>query len=112
MNIDLDGTIEIFNNGIEQRSLLKIYDKFSPKLDICIWAFFPSDRDCNNQMKVLIGHLEDCLFNNMWKEDVPFKIFTQVKAINLHKEARDYILQTIISKTDKVFEPRKEQTNG
>ncbi len=101
LNIDLDGVIEIFNNGIEQGTLLKIFDTYDPNIDLCIWAYLPQDRDCDNQMEVLIGHHSDCTNNNMWESNVKPRIFTQVRARELHKEVRNYILEVITSRLDK-----------
>lgn len=111
LNIDLDGVIEIFNNGIEQGTLLKIFDTYDPSVDICIWAYLPQERDCDNQMEVLIGHHSDCTDNNMWKDNLKPKIFTQTRARELHKEVRDYILEVLTSRLDKKIN-RKENFNG
>ena len=107
-NVDIDGVMEIFNNGTEQGALLKLFDSFNPEVDICIWAYLPSERDYNNQMAVLIGHHSDCTENNMWKDNVNPKIFTQAKAIDLHNEVRNYIVDEIVSRLDKRIEVRKE----
>lgn len=111
LNIDLDGVIEIFNNGIEQGTLLKIFDTYNPDVDICIWSYLPQERDCDNQMEVLIGHHSDCTNNNMWKDNVKPTIFTQTRARELHKEVRDYILEVLTSRLDKKIN-RKENFNG
>lgn len=105
-NIDLDGVIEIFNDGTEQGTLLKLYDKYNPEIDLCIWAYLPSERDCNNQMKVLIGHQSDCTKLNTWSAGVPYKIFTQDRAIHLHKEVRDYVIKEITTRLDKTIETK------
>ena len=101
LEFDVDGVIEIFNNGVEQGTLLKIFDKYDPTLDLCIWVYLPRERDCNNQMEVLVGHHIDCTENNMWKENVKPKIFTQIRARELHKEVRDYILEVITSRLER-----------
>lgn len=106
-DIDLDGVIEIFNDGVEQGTLLKVYDKFNPNVDICIWAYLPTERDCNNQMKVLVGHHSDCTENNMWQGNLPSKIFTQVRARDLHQDVRDYIIEAINERLDKTIERKK-----
>jgi len=111
LNIDLDGVIEIFNNGAEQGTLLKIFDTYNPNVDICIWSYLPQERDCDNQMEVLIGHHSDCTDNNMWKDNLKPKIFTQDRARELHKEVRDYILEILTSRLDKKIS-RKENFNG
>lgn len=80
LEFDVDGVIEIFNNGAEQGTLLKIFDKYDPTLDLCIWVYLPRERDYNNQMEVLVGHHIDCTENNMWRENVKPKIFTQIRA--------------------------------
>ncbi len=111
LNIDLDGVIEIFNNGAEQGTLLKIFDTYDTNIDICIWVYLPQERDCDNQMEVLIGHHSDCTDNNMWKDNLKPKIFTQDRARELHKEVRDYILEILTSRLDKKIS-RKENFNG
>lgn len=105
-NLDLDGVIETFNDGIEQGVILKIYDKFNEDIDICIWAYLPSERDYNNQMKVIVGNHNDCNTNNVWQENLPTKIFTQVRARELHQEVRDYILEVINNKMNKTLEKK------
>lgn len=104
--IDIDGVIEIFNDGVEQGTLLKIFDKYNPNVDMCIWAYLPTERDCNNQLKVLIGHHSDCTDNNMWQGDVISKIFTQARARELHQEVRDYIIDNIAIRLDKNIEKK------
>ncbi len=104
--IDIDGVIEIFNDGVEQGTLLKIFDKYNPNVDMCIWAYLPTERDCNNQLKVLIGHHSDCTDNNMWQGDVISKIFTQARARELHQEVRDYIIDNITIRLDKNIEKK------
>ena len=39
----------------------------------------------------------------MWLKELPSKIFTQAKARELHKEARDYILNVIASNVEKLL---------
>ena len=106
--IDIDGVIEIFNNGIEQGTLLKIFDKYDPQVDICIWAYLPEEREVNNQMKIIIGHHCDCELNNMWKATIKEVTFTQNKARDLHDEVRKYVVDYITSNFDKIIELRKE----
>lgn len=98
---DIDAIVEVFNSDDEEGMLLKVYDKYDCNIDLCIWAYLPSERDCNNQMKVIVGHHIDCLKNNMWNYKLPCKVFTHVRARNLHIEVRDYILETIISKMNR-----------
>ncbi len=104
--IDIDGIIDVFNNGSEEGVLLKIFDKYNSKSDLCIWAFLPRERDCDNQMKVIIGTHKDCGPNNFWKDNLPYKIFTETRAIELHKKVRNYILEMIESKLDKKIEKK------
>ena len=99
--IDIDGIIEIFNDGIEQGGLLKVYDKYAPELDYCIWAYLPKERDCNNQMRVLIGYHTDCKENNTWSDNVKSTLFTQNRASELHDEVRDYIINFLKSNINK-----------
>ena len=103
LELDFDGVIGVFNDGIEEGSVIKIYDTFNPNIDLCIWCYLPADREANNQMKILVGHHSDCANNNMWFKELPSKIFTQAKARELHKEARDYILNVIASNVEKLL---------
>lgn len=103
LELDFDGVIGVFNDGIEEGSVIKIYDTFNPNIDLCIWCYLPSDREANNQIKILVGHHSDCANNNMWLKELPSKIFTQAKARELHKEAREYILNVIASNVEKLL---------
>ena len=107
-NIDIDGVIEVFNDGIEQGTLLKIFDTYNPEIDLVIWTYLPRKRDFNNQMVVLIGHHNDCTANNMWTDNVKSRVFTQPKAIDLHNEVRNYIVDEIVSRLDKRIEFRED----
>jgi len=106
-NIDVDGVVDYFNNGKEQGALLKIFDKYNPEIDICIWAYLPAERDCHNQMEVLIGLHKDCTDNNLWSSVVSTKVITQNRVLDLKYEVRDYIVNTIISRLDKMYEIKK-----
>lgn len=106
--VDIDGVIEVFNDGVEQGTLLKIFDKFDPQVDMCIWAYLPQEREFNNQMEVLIGHHSDCSKNNMWNTNVKSKVFIQPKSRDLHNEVRDYIVEAINSNYDKKIDMGKE----
>lgn len=105
--IDIDGVIEVFNDGVEQGTLMKIFDTYNPEVDMVIWAYLPKERDCNNQMIVRVGHQSDCTENNMWKDNVQSKVITQAKAIDLHNEVRNYIVGVISSKLDKKIDIRE-----
>ncbi len=105
--IDLDGVIDVFNNGTEEGVLLKIFDKFNPKSDLCIWVYLPNERDCDNQMKVIIGTHDDCDNSNFWKTELPYKIFTETRAKELHSKVRDYLIEVITSRLDKKIEKKE-----
>lgn len=105
--VDIDGIIDVFNNGVEEGVLLKIFDKFNPASDLCIWAYLPAERDYDNQMKVIVGTHNDCDDSNFWKVELPFKIFTEVKAKELHKKVRDYLIEIIKDKLDKKIEKKE-----
>lgn len=107
-DIDIDGVIEVFNDGIEQGTLLKIFDTYNPNVDLCIWTYLPKERDYNNQMIVLVGHHSDCTDNNMWNDKVKSKVFTFSKARDLHDAVREYVVEVITSKLDKKIETRKD----
>ena len=104
---DIDGIIDVFNNGLEEGVLLKIYDKFNPASDLCIWAYLPTERDCDNQMKVIIGTHNDCDNSNHWKEELPFKIFTEARAKELHNKVRNYLMEVIRTRMDKKIEKKE-----
>lgn len=94
--VNVDGTIETFNDGIEQGMVLKIFDKYNPDLDICIWAYFPEQRDCNNQVKIILGKQINCLKNNMWdSNELTCNIITNTNAREMHNMAREYIIELI-----------------
>ena len=106
LKFDLDGTIEIFNDGKEQGSVLKLFNKYNSEIDMCIWVYLPTERDTNNQMEVIIGFHNDCNNKNLWNPNLPSKVFTQIKAIDLHREVRDYIMNAITSRLDKINETK------
>lgn len=64
--INTDGVVEIFNNGKEQGCVLKLFDKYNPNLDLCIWAYLPNNRKMNNHMEIIIGKHINCNNLNMW----------------------------------------------
>lgn len=103
-DINLDGVIESFNHK-EQGYVLKIYDKYNPDIDICIWAYLPKERDYTNQMKVIIGRHSNCNDINLWQGDnLISEIFSDVKAIEMHRQARDFIMDTIKENLDRNYE--------
>ena len=102
--INLDGVIESFNNK-EQGFVLKIYDTYNPDIDICIWAYLPKEREYTNQMKVIIGRQSNCNNLNLWESDnLIIKIFSNAKAIEMHKQARDFIIDTIKKNLDRTYD--------
>lgn len=94
-NINVDGIIETFNDGREQGMVLKIYNKYNSDLDICLWAYLPDNRDCTNQMRIVIAKKRDCLENNMWTNELYEEIITSTTARDLHKEAREIVIELI-----------------
>ena len=85
--------------------LLKVFDKYNPKLDICIWVYMPTERIVNNEMKVVCGSQEDCLENNVWiEEKVTIKSFSNQRSRDLHDDVRNYIKDYIKSHIDLEYE--------
>ncbi len=102
--INLDGVIESFNNK-EQGFVLKIYDTYNPDIDICIWAYLPKEREYTNQMKVIVGRQSNCNDLNLWEGDnLIIQIFSNAKAIEMHKQARDFIIDTIKENLDRTYD--------
>ena len=101
-NIIADGVIEIFNDGKEQGALLKVFDKYNPCLDLCIWCYLPSNRTKNNSMNVIVGYHNDCDKNNMWNnKEIDIFNFETNQATELQKEVREFVLDTIIKNFEK-----------
>lgn len=95
-NINTDGVVEVFNNGIEQGCVLKLFDKYNPKLDLCIWVYMPNDRTFNNQYKVLIGKHIDCNEINMWNnEELKSYVFEDAKIREAHNKTRNFLLNKV-----------------
>ena len=94
--INTDGVIEVFNDGKEQGCLLKIYDKYNPKLDLCFWIYMPSDRKENNEMTVIVGRHSNCTEMNTWNDkNLKHHTFSDAVAREMHKQVRDFLLDTI-----------------
>ncbi len=102
-NINIDGTVETFNDGIEQGMVLKIFNKYNPNLDICIWAYLPYNRDCNNQIRIVLGKQSNCLPNNMWDSELVSKVVTSSNVRDMHNEAREYIIELIKNNYNKRY---------
>ncbi len=95
-NINTDGVAEIFNNGKEQGCVLKIYDKYNTNLDLCFWIYLPSDREINNHIEVIVGKHINCNNINMWEgSGLEYQSFENNIVREMHREIRDYILETI-----------------
>lgn len=104
-NINTDGVAEIFNNGKEQGCVLKIFDKYNPNLDLCFWLYMPNDRTVNNQMSVIVGKHINCNKLNMWDgSDLDSYSFEDVKAREMHKKIRDFILDSIKENMNKTHD--------
>ncbi len=100
-NINIDGVVEPFNNGVEKGMVLKLYDSYNEDVDICIWVYQKHDRNTNNEMCVILGHHSDCKKNNMWSDKLTGKIIKDSNARVMHNKTRDYIIgeiEKIISK--------------
>lgn len=103
--LNIDGVVEIFNNGKEQGVVLKVFDKYNPNLDICIWSYLPSDRKTNNEMEVIIGKHINCNKLNMWDgDDLDSYTFKDPKAREMHNQTRDFIVETIIHNLEKTHD--------
>ena len=103
--INIDGVVENFNNGKEQGTVLKLFDKYNPHIDSCIWVYLPSDRNVNNHMEVIVGKHINCNQMNMWEgENLTSISFEDNKAIEMHKKTRDYILEVITENIEKTHD--------
>lgn len=99
-----DGIADYFNNGKEQGCILKIYDKYNPVLDLCIWTYMPLDRNINNEIMVLIGKHTDCDKNNIWNKKLEEHNFNDNEARQMHNKARDFILDAIHKNFEKTHD--------
>lgn len=105
INIDTDGVAEIFNNGKEQGCVLKIYDKYNPNLDLCFWIYMQSARTINNKIDVIVGKHNNCNSINMWDGDnLESYSFDNQSAREMHKQVRDFILDTIKENMNKTHD--------
>lgn len=103
--INTDGVVEVFNNGKEQGCLLKLFDKYNPNLDLCMWIFMPSDRKVNNQIEVVIGKHINCNKLNMWDGDgLESYSFEDAKAREMHNKTRDFIIEKIKSNFERTYD--------
>lgn len=103
--VNIDGVVEIFNNGIEQGSVLKLFDKYNPKLDLCLWVYMPDDRKQNNEMNVIIGKHINCNKLNMWDgSNLEIKTFVDVNAREMHNQVRNFIIDTIIQNLNRTYD--------
>lgn len=103
-DINIDGIFETFNDGKEQGMVLKLYNKYNADLDICLWAYLPSDRDCTNQMRIVIAKKRDCLENNMWTNEIYDQIITKKTSRELHQEVRELVIELIENNYNKKWE--------
>lgn len=103
--INTDGVVEIFNNGKEQGCVLKLFDKYNPNLDLCIWAYLPNNRKMNNHMEIIIGKHINCNNFNMWDgADLESFSFEDAKAREMHNNARDFIIEIITKNLEKTYD--------
>ncbi|MBD9105376.1 hypothetical protein EGW03_02775 [bacterium] len=94
--INTDGVAEIFNNGKEQGCVLKLFDKYKPNLDICMWVYMPNKRSINNHIEVIIGKHINCNELNMWSgNDLESYSFEDSNARQMHIITRDFLLERI-----------------
>lgn len=100
-DINIDGVIESFNNGKEQGLVLVLYNKYNPNLDVCIWAYLPKERDCNNQMRIVVGKSKDRLPDNTWSEELYSEVITEKTARALHDKAREKVIELVLNNYDK-----------
>lgn len=104
-NINTDGVVETFNNGKEQGCVLKIFDKYNPSIDLCIWIYLPSNRKINNHMEVIVGRHINCTKTNMW-DDANLKVFTfeNSSARDMHNQTRDFVVELVTKNFDKIYD--------
>lgn len=101
-DINIDGVVNYFKYNNEQGLVLKIYDKYNPNLDLVIWAYISSNRKVNNEFTIKIGKHIDCDNENIWIDNnVESFTFTNSKTREMHKETRDFIIDTIKNSFDK-----------
>jgi len=105
--INTDGVVEIFNNGKEQGCVLKLFDKFNPNLDLCMWVYMPSERKINNHIEVVIGKHINCNKLNMWDgDDLESFSFEDAKAREMHNQTRDFMLEKIKDNFERTYNIR------
>lgn len=105
--INTDGVVEIFNNGKEQGCVLKLFDKFNPNLDLCMWVYMPSDGKVNNHIEVIIGKHINCNKLNMWDGDgLESFVFEDAKAREMHNQTRDFMLEKIKDNFERTYNIR------
>lgn len=103
--INTDGVVEIFNNGKEQGCVLKLFDKYNPNIDLCIWVYLPSDRKINNHMDVIIGKHINCNEINMWEgANLNSFSFEDAKVREMHNKTRDFIIDIITKNLEKTYD--------
>ena len=106
-DINTDGVVEIFNNGKEQGCVLKLFDKYNPNLDMCMWVYMPNDRKINNHIELIIGRHINCNQLNMWDgENLDYYEFEDPKARQMHNITRDFMLEKIRDNMERTYNIR------
>lgn len=102
----VDGVAETFNNGKQQGCVLKLFDKYNPDVDMCIWVYLPAKRKVNNHIEIIIGKHIDCNKLNMWDESSDLKKISieDRVALKMHGKTRDTILDIIRKKLERVYD--------
>jgi len=106
-DINTDGVVEIFNDGKEQGCVLKLFDKYNPNLDMCMWVYMPNDRKINNHIELIIGRHINCNKLNMWDgENLDYYEFEDPKARQMHNITRDFMLEKIRDNMERTYNIR------
>ena len=106
-DINTDGVVEIFNDGKEQGCVLKLFDKYNPNLDMCMWVYMPNDRKINNHIELIIGRHINCNKLNMWDgENLDYYEFEDPKARQMHNTTRDFMLEKIRDNMERTYNIR------
>lgn len=85
--------------------MLKLFDRYNPNLDLCIWVYMPNKRKVNNYIEVVIGKQINCTNNNMWKGDnLEIFNFSDNKSRELHVKTRDFLIEKIIKNLERTHD--------